>query len=230
MMHDRRQGVAGNQIAQLPIGRQQHPVDRREIEREQQQHEGVDEKPEKPFPVLDTEEEQNCACKQVIDVQVARDPEHPDRIKLPEADDQDQRDRNEVFAEPMPERQNESRNDQHHIIDVEQPQPAQVIERRDHDVRQAARDARISRDIDAALASYDLRIARHDSGRDKPVEPGRERKSPLWLTPDQVAQPCHAAPALEISPPPVCLAARLPGSRGIVIRVLAITSRLHASL
>ena len=163
---DRRQGMAGNQIAQLPIGRQQHPVDRRKIEREQQEHEGVDEKPEKPFPVLDTEEEQNCACKQVIDVQVARDPEHPDRIKLPEADDQDQRDRNEVFAEPMPKRQNESRNDQHNIIDVEQPQSAQVVERRDHDVRQAARDACISRDIDAALAPYDLRIARHDSDRE----------------------------------------------------------------
>ena len=62
-------GVTGNQVAQPAVVWHQQPIDRREVQRKQQQSGGVDEDGERQLPVLDTEEEQCRAGKRVDDVE-----------------------------------------------------------------------------------------------------------------------------------------------------------------
>ena len=193
-------GLARDHVAQPAVGRQQKPVDRREIDHEQQQRRDVDEHAGKQLPVPDAEEEQHDAAEQEENMQVAGDAEHPDDVGLSDAEEGHEREADDIVAEAVQPRQHQAQRDQQHVVQVEQQQAVEIVERRHPDIRCAADRARIDRRVDAALAPRDLRIARDDPGRQQSLEPSRHRQAALRLAPDQLAQSRHR----PFRPVPVC--------------------------
>jgi hypothetical protein len=160
---------------------------------EQQEGHRVDAGREKQLPVLDAEEEQCRAGERVEDVQVAGDAEHPHRVELTETHQDDQRDGDEILAEPVQPRQDRAHHHHQHVVRVERQHAGQIVERGHHQIGSAARRRRIAHHVDTALAAHELRIARHDTRRQQPIEPCRKREAGLRLASHQVAQSCHCA-------------------------------------
>src|SRR5581483_2365974 len=133
------------------------------------------------------------------DLQVAVCPQHPGDISLPHAEDSDDCEPDDVRPEPVAERQEQSADDKQGVVDVERPEPAQIVNGGEQDVGETADGADIERDVGATLTADQLRILRNNSGRGKTLEPAAQDGLAFWRTAHELVKLRHIPnPSLTI--------------------------------
>ena len=86
-----------------------------------------------------------------------------------------------------------AKDDHDRVVDVDDEQAVEVVDRIDHEVRRRVGGERERRDIHAALATDDVRIARHDADGHQSFEPGGQFQPAFAVITDEIATLRHAA-------------------------------------